>query len=311
MVEAIGANDEETANSKTELQTMRAQVGAYTERHQHLPALQKQAMANGKDQSARAAANGDDVMTATKRKKGQRGKGTGSIFMPTTSKYWYIAYMSGGVRRYESSRSVLKEDAQRLLSQRLGDTAKGIVVTPQVGKLTLLEGLKTVLDRQRQLGRKSVTDNERLVQRHIYKFFASGRLMATITTAEIVDYISHRQNQKAANATINRELEILRQAFTRAVRDGRLLGQPEIKLLPANVREVFFEPDEFAAVIQTLREKYPQFPEYVPILQFTCAMGWRMTSEVLPLKVSQVNMADGLVTLPIGSTSRARGASFR
>jgi integrase len=32
-----------------------------------------------------------------------------------------------------------------------------------------------------------------------------------------------------------------------------------------------------------------------------------MTSEVLPLKVSQVNMADGLVTLPIGSTKSGKG----
>ena len=249
---------------------------------------------------------------SAEQKKAQRGKGTGSIFKPLNSegvprKYWCIAYMSGGIRRYESSRSVLKEDAQRLLAQRLGDSAKGIVVTPQVGKLTLLEGVKAVLDQQRQEGVKSVVDNERFVQRHVYKFFPSSRLMSTITTAEVRDYITHRQRQKAANGTINRELEILRQAFTKAARGGRLLGQPDITLLPGNVREVFFEPEEFESVLAALREKYPQFPEYVPILQFTCATGWRMTSEVLSLEVSQVDMAEGIVTLRIGSTKSGKG----
>jgi site-specific recombinase XerD len=47
-------------------------------------------------------------------------------------------------------------------------------------------------------------------------FFGHLRV-ATITTADINRYIARRQEEQAANATINRELSALKRAFTRAV----------------------------------------------------------------------------------------------
>jgi len=281
-------------------------MGAHTGGHSYLPTLQEQTLGDEANESAGFEEHG--MSADNKKRKDQRAKGTGCIFKPKSSKYWYIAYMSGGKRRYESAKSVLKSDAQRLLSQRVGDTARGVVVTPQVGKLSMWDGLKAVIDRQRQDARRSIAHTERRIQLHILKFFASARLMASVTTGDIEDYITHRLGQGAKPASVNRELAILRQAFRRAVRGGRLLAQPEIKLLAENnVREVFWERDEFAALIELLPQKYPENPEYVPVLQFACATGWRLKSEVLPMKVSQVNLAEGIVTLPIGSTKSGKG----
>lgn len=40
-----------------------------------------------------------------------RAKGTGTIFKPKGSRYWWVAYTSGGKRRFESSKSERKQDA--------------------------------------------------------------------------------------------------------------------------------------------------------------------------------------------------------
>lgn len=245
-----------------------------------------------------------------KKSKDQRGKGTGCIYKPKDSdgvpaKYWYIAYMSGGKRRYESSRSVLWKDAQKLLSQRLGDTAKGIVVTPQVGKTTLWNGLKAVIDFQKQNGRKSIAHTERRIELHILKFFYSAQPMASISTTDIERYVAHRLEQKAKPASVNRELAILRQAFLKEVKAGRLLARPDIRLLRENnVREVYWEPAEFQLLVDELAKTYP---EYIPPLRFAYTMGWRLRSEILPMQASQVDLNVGVVRLLIGTTKSGKG----
>src|SRR5687768_14628299 len=80
-----------------------------------------------------------------KNRKRPREKGTGTIFKPKGSSFWWIAYMSGGKRRYESTKSVLKGAAVNLLMSRLGDNQRGIVVTPKIGKITCGVGLTAVV----------------------------------------------------------------------------------------------------------------------------------------------------------------------
>ena len=75
-----------------------------------------------------------------------RSKGEGSIFKVKGSRFYWIAYYSGGTRRYEGTKSESKTVAKNLLRDRLGDIGKGIVVTPTMGKLTLGAGLKAVIN---------------------------------------------------------------------------------------------------------------------------------------------------------------------
>jgi hypothetical protein len=85
-----------------------------------------------------------------------RAKGTGTIFKPKGSRFYWIAYVSGGKRRFEGTKSERKKDAQELLTSRLGDTQNGIVVTPKMGRKTLGEGLEAVINDLRMNGRDSV-----------------------------------------------------------------------------------------------------------------------------------------------------------
>ena len=74
--------------------------------------------------------------------------------------------MSGGVWRWESSESEKKGDAQTLLTSRLGDSGKGITVSPKVGKVVLRDALQAVIDDQTTRGRKSVDAAQRRVGGH-------------------------------------------------------------------------------------------------------------------------------------------------
>ena len=63
-------------------------------------------------------------------------------------------------------------------------------------------------------------------------------------TLEIVRYVVYRQEQKAANATINRELASLRRMFILGERSEKVVKRPYISLMQEdNARKGFLEPD--------------------------------------------------------------------
>ena len=80
--------------------------------------------------------------------------------------------------------------------------------------------------------------------------------LTKITAADVDAYVEHRQKKGAAAASINRELAILKRAYTLAIRAGKLLHalRPYIAMLAEhNVRTGFFEADQFTTVKSKLR----------------------------------------------------------
>jgi integrase len=245
-----------------------------------------------------------------------RAKGTGSIFRPKGSRFWWIGYNSGGKRHVESTKSEKKSDAQALLTSRLGDTGRGMVVKPKMFKITLGEGLKAVYSDLTMNGRKTADDTKARYDKHILLhpaedgepaggYFSADRRMNTIATADIEAYKAHRLEQKAAPATVNRELAAIRRAFRLAVDGGKLAMMPKVRLLQEhNVRTGFFERHEFDAILAHLPE------ELHPPLKFAYATGWRFKSEVLPLTAERVDLDARVVRLDVGTTKSGEGRSF-
>ena len=245
-----------------------------------------------------------------------RAKGTGSIFKPKGSSFYWVAYMSGGKRRYESTKSPVKQVAKELLLERLGAIQHGVAVTPRMGKIRIGDGLKAVVDNLRMNGRKSVDDAQRRIDKHLLYhpgnddepaggYFLPDRRMNTITTAEIEAYKVHRLDQHAEPATVNRELAALRRAFRLAVRGGELIAMPYVGLLQEhNVRTGFFEREQFDAILAKLPAEL-QAP-----LKFAYGTGWRLRSEVLSLTVAQVDLQAGIVRLEPGTTKSGQGRTF-
>lgn len=233
--------------------------------------------------------------------------------------FWQIAYMSGGKRRYESSGSTRKEDAQRLLTSKMGDVQRGIVVTPKLGRITLGKAFAAVVNDLKMNGRKSAicrkckaicqdpahtNDTQRRIDMHLLPYFGEQRRMNSITTADVEGYKAHRLKQTAERATVNRELAALRRAFRLALRGGELLTIPYVGLLREdNVRKGFFEREQFEAILKHLPAKLH------PPLRFAFITGWRK-SEVLSLRVAQVDLKVGVVRMEVGTSKDGKGRSF-
>jgi integrase len=217
--------------------------------------------------------------------------------------YWIKYYRNGKPMR-ESSGSEKESDARRLLKLKEGDIAKGVPMTPKVGRVTVEEILKGVVTDYRVNSKNSLPEVEGRIEKHLLPYFFNRRA-ANVTTADIQDYVDKRQEAGAANATINRELATLKRGFSLAVRGGTLISKPYIPMLKEdNVRQGFFEPEQLEAVLRHLNE------DLKPIVVFAYITGWRTISEILPLEWRQVDFGAGMVRLEPGTTKNKEGRLF-
>jgi integrase len=203
-----------------------------------------------------------------------------------------------------SSESTRKEDAKPLLRDREHAIDIGTPASPRAAKITFDDAAADLLNDYETNKRRSLRTVKLRLRKHLTPYFQHRRL-ATITTVDVRAYTARRQAGGASNATINRELIVLKRMCTLAMQAGKLMVRPYIPLLKENnVRKGFFEPEQFASVKQ-------QLPVYMrPIVEFAHVTGWRTPSEILPLEWRQIDMKAGEVRLDSGTTMNGDGRVF-
>jgi integrase len=228
---------------------------------------------------------------------------------------WWIVYAHHGRRQVETSRSADRAVAEALLRQREErPTAEPSPSAPPappapaparvVDGVSFEDAAQDLLNDYTMNRRRSLRTVTIRVNKHLRPAFGHDGL-AAITTARLRAYITARQAQGAANATINRDLITLKRMFTLAVQGGNLSGKPYIPLLKErNVRRGFFEPEQF----QRIKAHLPRHMQ--GIAAFACITGWRTPSEILPLEWAQVDMAIGEVRLDPGATKNDEARVF-
>ncbi len=126
---------------------------------------------------------------------------------------------------------------------------------------------------------------------------AFGDMRAVDVTAKAIDnYIGQRLagDKKAgihpkAPATINRECQLLGQAFKLGIERRQIVTAPHIRHLPENnVRQGFFERDEFEAVVSELPEYLQDFSRFAHL----CA--WRK-GQIAKLTWADVDRNAGVI----------------
>jgi len=239
----------------------------------------------------------------------KRTRGLGVVFQQPGSANWWIQFSTGGKRHRETSGSINRTDAVRLLKQRIGEVQAGKPVGSQIEKTALSDLTTMLIDDYRAHGRRSIDRAEDAVER-LHQFFGKDARAIGITADRITAYRAHRQQQTykgkpVANATINYELAMLRRAFRLAARAGRVAARPEFEMLHVdNARVGFFEADQFAAVVD-------QLPDYLkPVAQTAYITGWRTKSELLTRQWRHVDLDAGWLRLDPGEGKTGEARNF-
>jgi integrase len=238
-------------------------------------------------------------------------RGLGFVYQPAyvdkrtgegrTASTWWLQYSVRGKRYRESSGSTNRADAVKLLKRRIGEAVEGRPIGHDIEKTTFEDLAQILLDDYKANGRHS-TRRAKSATQNLRRFFADSRAI-DMTEDRFNAYIVFRQEEKAANATINRELAAIKRAFRLA---GKKAGMPpRFRMLRENnARKGFFEPEQFKAVLQHLPE------DLKPVFEVAYITGWRVSSELLTRKWQHVDLATNWLRLDPGESKNSEGRMF-
>jgi len=225
-------------------------------------------------------------------------RGTGCIYKQRGSANWWIKYYLNGKAYPEPTGSPDRKVAEKILREKMARKTLN-QLKPVADKVKFDDVVALLINDYKINGKRSLDRVEHGLK-HLMPFFG-GRKVQTITPGLIDAYILERQEQGAANATINREMANLKRAFNLAIEKGKIDQRPFISMLEEdNVRTGFFTAGEFLALRDAL-------PDYLrPIVTFAYYTGWRK-QEILTLGWNQVDLQGKTVRLAPGQTKNKKG----
>lgn len=216
-------------------------------------------------------------------------------------KVYWIKYYRNGKPYRESTKSQKEADAKRLLRKREGEISGGKLPGIYFDRVKFDELGDDFLRDYRLNQKKSLVRAERSFN-HLKETF-EGQRVPDITTPMIEAYIEKRIEEKATNATINRELSALKRMLNLGAKQTppKVDRVPYIPMLKENnTRKGFFEHGDFIA----LRDALPSYLK--GFVTFGYKSGWRF-SEVSGLKWNEVDLDQGIVRLDPGETKNNEG----
>lgn len=242
-------------------------------------------------------------MNETKRK---RERGTGAVYQVKGSKIWRVGYPGpNGEYVRESSGEENKTRAKDFLRKRMEAVSGGNFLGPQVEKITVDELYNGLLADYRTHG-QFVLWPERCWNAHLKDYFG-GMKASRVGTAQIAGYVQRRQTEKAAPATINRELALLRRAFSLGFdsEPQKVARVPKFHRFivseQGNERRGFVEEPQYRKLVEHTKE-----PWLRTLLALAYTYGFRK-AELLNMKCEQVDLLAGTVCLWAGETKNGEG----
>ena len=183
-----------------------------------------------------------------------------------------MSYYHDGREYRESTGTAEEKHARKALRLRLQEVAndqRGIqaFLGPSANRVRINDLLDELVQDYRVRGKLSPTITSHL--KPIRQRFGATR--ATQLDAKEIDaYIAEQLDAGIAPATINRRTQLLNQSYNLALRRDRVTKKPHIRKLPEkNIRQGFFEHDEFTAIIDHLPEHLRDY------CTFAYLTGWR------------------------------------
>jgi integrase len=246
------------------------------------------------------------ITIGRKEDKPKRPRGTGRIFQ--RGPVWYCQYYRNGKQFRESTKTPKQKEAEKFLQKRLAEVSTGNFLGPRIEKIPVGELVSDLLlqyENGEVRGKKSIAWAKRRWTLHLKPFFGHLRTVQ-ITTDLLSSYVAHRQKEGAENATINRELALVRRAFQRGMmatpaKVTRIPGFP--RLTENNARQGFLEDAQYTK----LADEAGKVGLWLrAMLAVAGNFAWRK-GELLNLRVRQVDLLAREIRLEQGSTKNGEG----
>ena len=245
-------------------------------------------------------------MESTEKKpRGKRGQGT--VYWPKNSSNWWIKFSVNGQVIQQSANTESKREALDELKTQIHKHANGEAVAPKIRRITVAELFEAVVTNYRNNG-KSVRWVEYVWRLHLEPYFGHMRA-ASVGTDQLAGYVASRKAEKepVANATINRELALLRRAFSLGYKSkprkvAALLDLSEFMLEENNVRTGFVDEAQYRILCETAAGQL--------WLRAMLALGYTYgfrRGELLTMRVGQVDLLARTIRLNPGETKNGKG----
>jgi integrase len=232
----------------------------------------------------------------------RRTKGSGSIYKRPDSNVYWLKYSRHGKPYRESSGETDLRKAERKLKVRLSEITSGTFIGPQTEKIKVAELAEDFLREYRINERKSIDDATARWNLHLKPFFAHMKAV-DVSSNSISQYIDQRQQEGAKNATINREVAALKRMFRLGQQStpAKVLRMPHFPhLRENNVRKGFLEDSQYAKLVAGTELWFRT------LVECGRTYGWRI-SELLSMKVRQIDLAQRVIRLDPGTTKNNDG----
>jgi integrase len=202
---------------------------------------------------------------------------------------WYIYFRWRGKRYREfAGDAVTKQDAEQYLAKRMREVQREEIYDKKPEAVSFAAFAEDFL--KTDSPRKKSKDRDRSMLA-TFKVHWKGLNLDAITPKMVEEFKAKRLRYRAV-ATVNKELQVVKRLFKKAVEWGKIRTSPAatVKKERANNQRVrFLEPDE-------LRRLFSHLPDYLHrIAAFARFTGARL-GEILGLRWSDVDFKRGILT---------------
>jgi len=213
-------------------------------------------------------------------------------------RYYQIDYYVGRKRIREVLKGVTtKRDAEEVERERLRNSTGPI----EFKRFEDLGGW--FLSHPDKQSKKTLDRDCQRFEKHLLPYFGHCK-PHDINSSMVDDYKVRRQRELAANATINRELALLKSIFRFALKKGKVFRVPSIDLLPEdNVRQRFIAEDEFQKILPLLSA------DVLPIVVIAYHTAMRL-GEILALRWKNIDLKRRLFLFQTEKTGKQRAVAL-
>jgi integrase len=209
---------------------------------------------------------------------------------------WFLKYYVQGKPVRVSSGTEDREEAVRMLRQRIAKASRYVDYSEQIERVLVDQLLDLLIEDYRFNKRSSTYDLELRVDKHLRPFFGQKKVGDVMTTA-IKNYTATRL-KKAEPATINKELAYLRRAFRLGYQHEPPLVEkmPHFRMLPIdNARSGLLTHDQY----RIIRDSLPSYARIALVIAYHTGA---RKGEIQKIRLETIDLKAGRIDLPAKTT---------